>query len=209
LEQIPPQWGCREIHFHFFHDNNFRKEVKMIQKSFVTIGLWLGMMLLVADAVQADFDGFLQLVGLTGKSNTRVHSANWSTIPGMPSPVSAGSAKGGAQSGRAAQGDFSIVKTLDNVSPVLNQACAKGTHIPEVTLELNRAGRDKQAYCIIKMSNVTVTSVRPQGSSTGGDPAPLEEINFHYGKVEWEYTSTGTTGSGGGSEAQWDTQKDK
>ena len=57
-----------------------------------------------------------------------------------------------------------------------------------VTMELCRAGGDKQKYMEYKMSDVIISSVRPGGSAKSDDPLPLEEVSFAYGKIEWTYT---------------------
>jgi type VI secretion system secreted protein Hcp len=60
-----------------------------------------------------------------------------------------------------------------------------------------------------KMSDCIVSSVRPGGSSQGGETLPLEEVSFNYGKIEWTYTQQKRTdGSGGGNVAAgWDLEK--
>ncbi len=87
-------------------------------------------------------------------------------------------------------------------------ACADGTHIDEVVLELCRAGGDKLKYMEYKFTNCIVSSVRPGGSSGGADTLPLEEVSFNYGKVEWTYTKQERAGGGGGGNvaAGWDLQ---
>jgi Type VI secretion system effector, Hcp len=38
--------------------------------------------------------------------------------------------------GRASFGDLSVIKVTDKASPKLYEACAKGSHLPEVVIEL-------------------------------------------------------------------------
>ena len=52
-----------------------------------------------------------------------------------------------------------------------------------MTLELCKAGGDKQKYMAYKFSDVLISSVRPGGSSQGGDALPLEEVSIRFGKV--------------------------
>jgi type VI secretion system secreted protein Hcp len=159
------------------------------------------------------FDAFLNVDGIPGESTDDAH-ADWIEVLSYSSGVSqtaSGSASsgGGASSERADFQDFSIVKTLDKASPKLAVACADGTHIAKVVLELCRAGGDKVKYMEYKLSDCIVSSVRPGGSSQGGEALPLEEVSFNYGKIEWTYTQQKRAdGSGGGNVAGgWDLEK--
>ena len=61
------------------------------------------------------------------------------------------------------------------------------------------------------LSDAIVSSVRPGGSSHGGETLPLEEVSFNYGKIEWQYTETDhKTGQPKGKiDAQWDLTANK
>jgi type VI secretion system secreted protein Hcp len=159
------------------------------------------------------FDAFLKIEGIPGESTDDAHG-DWIEVlsysTGIPQNASASaSSGGGASSERADFQDFSIVKTLDKASPKIAVACADGTHISEIILELCRAGGDKVKYMEYKLSNCILSSVRPGGSSQGGESLPLEEVSFNFGKIEWTYTQQKRAdGSGGGNVAAgWDLQK--
>jgi type VI secretion system secreted protein Hcp len=159
------------------------------------------------------FDAFIQIDGIPGESTDDAH-ADWIEVLsyscGVTQPSSgSASSGGGASAERADFQDFSIVKALDKASPKLALACADGTHISEIILELCRAGGDKVKYMEYKLSDAMVTSVRPGGSSAGGEALPLEEVSFNYGKIEWTYTQQKRgDGSGGGNVAAgWDLEK--
>lgn len=159
------------------------------------------------------FDAFLKIDGIPGESTDDAHG-DWIEVLSYSTGVSqatsaSASSGGGASSERADFQDFSIVKTLDRASPKLGVACADGTHISEVTLELCRAGGDKVKYMEYKLSDCIVSSHRPGGSSGGGETLPLEEVSFNYGKIEWTYTQQKRAdGSGGGNVAAgWDLEK--
>ena len=159
------------------------------------------------------FDAYLKVQDIDGESTDDKH-ADWIEILSYSTGVvqaSSGSASsgGGASAERADFQDFSIVKALDKASPKLALACANGTHVPEVTLELCRAGGDKLKYMEYKLTNCIVSSVRPGGSSQGGETLPLEEVSFNYGKIAWTYTQQKRAdGSGGGNvSAHWDLEK--
>lgn len=140
------------------------------------------------------FDAFLKIETIPGESTDSKH-ANWIEVLSYShgvSQLSSGSASsGGARSSsRCDHTDFSIVKTLDKASPLLNLSCCNGEHISKVNLHLSRATGDKQVYMKYEMEDVIVSSVRPGGSSKGGDSLPLEEVSFNYGKISWTYTET-------------------
>lgn len=161
------------------------------------------------------FDCFLKVDGIPGESTDDKHK-HWIEVLsyswGVSQPASgSASSSGGASAERADFSDFSIVKALDKASPKLMQACADGTHIDEVTMELCRAGGDKMKYMEYKMTNAMVTGVRPGGSAQGGENLPLEEVSFNYGKIELTYTQqTRAGGRGQGNVAAgWDLEANK
>jgi type VI secretion system secreted protein Hcp len=159
------------------------------------------------------FDAFLKIDGIPGESTDDKH-ADWIEVLSYSSGVSqtapaSASSGGGASSERADFQDFSIVKALDKASPKLAVACADGTHIKEIAIELCRAGGDKVKYMEYKLSDCIVSSHRPGGSSGGGETLPLEEVSFNYGKIEWIYTQQKRAdGTGGGQvPAGWNLEK--
>jgi type VI secretion system secreted protein Hcp len=161
------------------------------------------------------FDAFLKIDGIPGESTDDKHK-DWIEILSFSSGVTqatSGSAStgGGATAQRADFADFSIVKTLDKASPKIFKACADGTHVKVITIELCRAGGDKLKYMEWKLSNAIISSYRPGGSSHGGEALPLEEVSFNYGKIEVAYTQQKRAdGSGGGQVAAgWDLQLNK
>ena len=161
------------------------------------------------------FDAYLKISTIPGESTDDKHK-DWIEIlsysHGLSQPTTGGRSSGGsAAAERADHHDFTIVKALDKASPKLALACCNGEHIKEVTLELCRAGKDKQKYMEYKMSDVLVSGVRPGGSSGGSETLPLEEVSFNYGKIEWVYTETDhQTGKPKGSvKAHWDATANK
>jgi len=161
------------------------------------------------------FDAFLNIKDIPGESTDDKHK-DWIEILSFSMGVSqtasaSASSGGGASSERADFQDFSIVKAVDKASPKLALACADGTHIGEVKMELCRAGGDKLKYMEYKFTDCIVTSWRPGGSAKGGETLPLEEVTFNFGKVEWTYTQQKRAdGSGGGNVAAgWDLEANK
>lgn len=138
------------------------------------------------------FDAFLKIEGVSGESTDNKHK-DWIEVlsysHGVTQMASGSSSSGGGRSAeRCDHSDFSIVKTLDKSSPKLNLFCCNGTHIKSIEVEFCRATGDKQPYMHYKLEDVIVTSVRPGGSSQGGEALPLEEVSFNYGKITWTYT---------------------
>ena len=138
------------------------------------------------------FDCFLKIDGVPGESTDDKHK-EWIELLSFShgvSQISSGavSSGGGLSAERCDHQDFSVVKTLDKASPKLALNCCNGTHVKTVTVELCRSGGDKQKYMNYLMTDVIVSSVRPGGSAQGGEALPLEEVSFHYGKIEWTYT---------------------
>jgi len=156
------------------------------------------------------FDCFLKIDGIDGESTDDKHK-DWiellSFSHGISQPATGSAARAGARTAeRCLLEDFSIVKTLDKASPKLALNCCNGKHIDDVTLELCRAGGDKQKFMEYKLSDVIVSSVKPGGSAQGAEALPLEEVSFNYGKIEWTYTETDpVTGKPVGDvSAHWD-----
>ena len=151
----------------------------------------------------------MSISGIRGTLIIDIPSTDWSKIPNMPDPRSSISSAGanpltsrgtspltsrtsasGARSGTVEMQDFSVTKVIDKTSPDLALACASGTRIPEVTIEVTRAGRGAVEYLVITMENVIITSISPAGTSGTGGLDPLEEISFQYEKLTWESASS-------------------
>lgn len=159
------------------------------------------------------FDAFLKIDGIPGESTDDKHK-DWMEISnfnwGASQPASAtASSAGGATAERANFHEFTVTKTIDKATPKLSVACADGTHIKEITVELCRAGGDKVKYMEYKLSNCIISSIT-NGGGKGGDE-PDEHISINYGKIQWTYTQQKRSdGSGGGNVAAgWDLQVNK
>ena len=160
------------------------------------------------------FDAFLKIGSpdVPGESTDDKHK-DWIEVLsyswGASQSVSrSASTAGGASHERADFQDFSIVKTLDKASPKIALACADGTAIKSVVVELCRSGGNKLKYMEYKLSNAIISSVSVGG---GGGGEPTESTTFNYGKIEWTYTQQKREdGSGGGQVAAgWDLQTNK
>jgi type VI secretion system Hcp family effector len=136
-------------------------------------------------------DVFLQIDGIPGESTDDKHK-NWIEVSSYSHGVcqlSAGerSTGGAATGGRCDHQDFTISKSLDKASPVLNLYCSNGKHIEKITIELCRATGDKQPYLVYKLVDSVVSSV---GIGGGGGGIPNESVTFNYGAIYWTYIET-------------------
>ena len=159
------------------------------------------------------FDAFLKIDGIPGESSDDKH-ADWIELVGfkhmMDQPASAtASSAGGATAERVNHGAFDIIHLIDKASPKLYEACCTGKHLKDATIELCRAGGDKMKYMEIKLEQVLVSKVEPQGLASDG--FPNEKISFSYGKIKWTYTQQKRAdGAGGGNvSAGWDLTANK
>ncbi len=102
---------------------------------------------------------------------------------------------------------FEFEKLLDKASPKLALACAAGTHIDKITVDLCRAGGDKVKYMAFVMSNCMISGYTVIGD--GQDAFPLESIGIDYGKIEWRYIVQRRAGGGAAGQiaAGWDLEK--
>ncbi len=151
---------------------------------------------------------FLRIDGIHGESTENGH-ADWIEVITYSHAIANPSVLAGRSSGSSYHADFSVVKAIDKTSPKLAVAVCDGTHIPEIVVEICRAGGDKLKYMEYKMRNVTVSSVRTVGSVEGISRLPLEEVAFKYNRIEWTYTlQRRADGSGGGNVAAgWDLER--
>jgi type VI secretion system secreted protein Hcp len=155
------------------------------------------------------FDAFIKIDGIEGESADDQHQA-WIELisynTGVTQTVSStASSSGGASAERADFQDFSITKQLDKATPKLAVACADGTHIDTILVELCRAGTEKIKFMEYKMTNCIIGGV----STNGGGDFPTETVNINYGKIEWSYTQQKRQGGGasGNVAAGWDLEK--
>jgi type VI secretion system secreted protein Hcp len=144
-------------------------------------------------------DMYLKIEGIDGESTDDKHS-KWIEVlsfsHGLSQPVSGASATGGRTGGRADFSHLSIAKVIDNATPDLSIKCAKGTHIPEIKLDMCLATDEKHVFGTYILKNCIVSSVSIGGSS-GEGMKPVENVSFAYGSFKWEYTPIDSTGKGG------------
>jgi len=158
------------------------------------------------------FDAFIKINGIEGESTDGRHPG-WIEIiayrSGHSMPISKrASSPQGAALGRVEFDTFTFSKLLDKSSPLLMSACAAGTHINEITIELCRAGTDKVRFMTYRLKNSLISSVL----ISSGDPKngfPVELVKIDFGKIEWCYTQQNRHGglATGHIAAAWDLQR--
>lgn len=156
------------------------------------------------------FDAFMKIDGIDGDCTDDGHK-NWIEIQsyshGLAQQIGGSRSSGGAATaGRVDHADFSILKELDKATPKLNLVCCNGKHIPKVEIELCRSGEDKNLFMKYTLTDVVISNISPSGSAGGA--MPMEDVQFNYGQIDWEYTATDpSTGSKGGAvTTYWNTE---
>lgn len=159
------------------------------------------------------FDAFVKIDGIEGEGTDEKHQG-WIELVrfgiGVKQTISStASSAGGASAERADFSDFILRKYLDKSSPKLALACAAGTHIDQIVVELCRSGGDKLTFMTYTMKDCLISRVRTtSGSDTAGN-FPAETVKINYGKIEWAYTQQKRAGGGAAGQvaAGWDLEK--
>lgn len=143
------------------------------------------------------FDTFLKIDGVDGESaasgmekQIEIYSFSW----GESNNVNMSG--GGHAAGKASFADLNVMKKLDKASPVLMKKCAAGEHIKSAILTMRKAtgtSGQQQAFAVITLSDVMISSIQLSGSS-GGDDTPTESVSLAYAKMKVEYSQQGNDG---------------
>jgi type VI secretion system secreted protein Hcp len=99
---------------------------------------------------------------------------------------------GGGGAGKATFQDFTFTHHIDKASPLLMKSCATGTHIPEATITVRKAGAGQQEYLIIKLTDVLIASV---AMSAGDEQTTAENVSLQAARVDLEYRAQKPDGS--------------
>ncbi|HVW46804.1 MAG TPA: type VI secretion system tube protein Hcp [Solirubrobacterales bacterium] len=87
---------------------------------------------------------------------------------------------GGSKAARGIQ----IVKPLDKASPILQQSCANGKHIPKAVLHVRRSGAGGGPQTII-LTNARVDSYGTE-KGKGGTGTVTETVSLSFGSIKIE-----------------------
>lgn len=156
------------------------------------------------------FDTFVKIDGINGESADEKHSG-WIEVISFETEVrqkvsSTASSSGGATAERADFKSFAFSKLIDKATPKLSLACADGTHVDSIIIEICRSGGDKLKYMEYKLTNCLISGVISAG---GPGEFPAENISINYGQIEWTYTQQKRSGGGAAGQvsAGWSLEK--
>ena len=124
--------------------------------------------------VQFGFDNsagkmFLKLEGIKGESSDKRHSGDFeiSSFSFGGGNTQAHGSGGGA--GKTSFSSFTITKTLDKASPLLQKAAITGQHYKEAVIYFGRkSSKGQPDYLEVKLDNVLISSYQTGGHSGGG-----------------------------------------
>jgi type VI secretion system secreted protein Hcp len=144
-------------------------------------------------------DIFLKINGIDGESMDADHKneievLKWEWQILQESNMHMGS---GGGSGKATVKDLTFTHYVDRSSPNLMKFCLTGKHIPESKLVVRKAGGSPLEYLKITMTDVVITNVQPEGSST--EERVKEKVSMSFAKVKQEYTMQNQQGGSGGA----------
>jgi len=143
-------------------------------------------------------DMFLKLGDIEGESRDSSHAKEIDVLAWSWGMSQSGTTQmgGGGGAGKVSVSDISITKYVDASSHLLISSACKGTHHPEATLTVRKAGDKPLEYIIIKMKEVMVTSVSTGGS--GGEDRLTENISLNFAEFEFNYQPQKATGEADG-----------
>ena len=143
---------------------------------------------------------FLKLEGVEGESQTSGHegeieilSWSWgaSQNPGVSNPTGLSYTNDPPVVDRLRVSAIEVEKEVDKATPKLLLKCCDGTRLNNGELHVTDPGTG-QAYLVIKMKNVYISSYQTGGSK--GDVVPVDTVSLNFGEVEFEYTEQEGTG---------------
>ncbi len=151
------------------------------------------------------FNAFANFGDIKGECTDKDHK-DWVMITKYEhkviQPASTNQKTAGGRSAEAVEfSEFDVYKLMDAASPKLYEAACKGTHIPEVSIELWRAGGDPVKYMEIKLKEVLISGVIHSADPTGDDQFPIEIVKMTFGAIEFTYTKQDAKGKASGNVA--------
>lgn len=154
-------------------------------------------------------DIFIRIEGIEGESTDERHPG-WIEVLnfglGVKQKVSrAAGSTGGATAERADFKPLRFTRPVDMASPKMAVACADGTHIDEIRVEVCRAAGDRFRYMTFRLRNCIIKKL----ITIGGGDFPMESVDIDYGQIEWAYTRQNRRGGGafGQVAAGWNREK--
>lgn len=145
-------------------------------------------------------DMFMKIKDVEGESRDGTHAKSIDVLAWSWGMSNSGTAHtgSGAGSGKVNVQDLSFTKYIDKSSTVLMMGCAKGTHYPEATLTVRKAGDTPLEYLKITMKEVMISSLSTGGS--GGEDKLTENVTLNFASYVVAYQPQGKTGAKEGGE---------
>lgn len=154
-------------------------------------------------------DTFLKLGDLKGESQVKgfedqIQLLSWSW--GMSQSGTTHHGTGGG-AGKVNVSDLTFTHYVDSATPSIISSCCAGSHIPEATLTMRKAGGNPLDYYVIKLKDVLVSSVVTQGSA--GDELIQETVGLNFASFEVTYQPQDNKGAkkGGAITKKYDIAK--
>lgn len=140
-------------------------------------------------------DMFLKLGDIKGESMDKAHKQEIDVLAWSWGASNAGSFHmgGGGGAGKVNVQDLSFTKFIDLSSTELFLATCAGTHFPEATLVVRKAGDTPLEYLTITMQDVLITSYSTGGS--GGEDRLTENVSLNFAKVKLAYKEQAPKGA--------------
>ena len=148
------------------------------------------------------FQTFMKIEGISGESVDSAHKG-WIEVLSMNWELTNVKDLGRSDTaGRTHFSDFTVSKAVDLSSPLLLQHASGRKKIPQIKIDVCRAGgSDKLKYLEYTFTNCVITRVQLNAgmSLEAGETLPFEEVAFNYEKFEVTYTQQKRPdGMGGG-----------
>jgi|ERR1039458_6672224 type VI secretion system secreted protein Hcp len=148
------------------------------------------------------YDLFMSIEGIAGESTDFRHP-EWIELLLLEHEIQPASVAEGSPD--RPLGEYEVLKLLDRSSPKLYEACCSKRLIPQITIELCRAGDDRQRLLEIRLEDAVVSSVKFVANASGEDARPTEYVRFRFDRIRWTYTQQANDGSVVGSlSSEWD-----
>ncbi|MBW6468613.1 MAG: type VI secretion system tube protein Hcp [Coriobacteriia bacterium] len=156
--------------------------------------------------------GYVQFSGIPGEVSVS-DRIGWCELLAFNQSLLTPDAPSGGAATRAKFEDILLLKPLDRASPLLQKACAEGTVLPDVSIEILRITAGNVApYYSISLQDARVTSYNlgttsqssltssglPRVEAHQGVPEgalPIEELSVTFDRIRVEYTPLKPDGS--------------
>ena len=142
----------------------------------------------LAGSAQAAFDAYLLLPSISGEATDEKH-LNWIRI--LSFSQSQGHSIGAVREQFA---DLTLIKRVDQASPLLMLACARSQPFATARLQLVHLDPRRLVFYDIQLSNVLVSALSACHRIADSNAPPLENLSLNFKFIAWTYTAFGPPG---------------